>query len=105
MAETVSELIAHILFHAEAEAADSDPSQKGDVRARIEYVRDVLADFKEDERKLDKYDLLREVSTAASLDSQRASFKRMLANVEANGDVDPRAAIQEWVARGNEDTR
>ena len=64
--ERVSELMRHILFHAEAEAAESDPSQVGNVRARIQYVRDSLADFKEDARKLDKYDLLREVSTAAS---------------------------------------
>lgn len=99
--ESVRELTRHILFHANAEAAESDSSQAKGVQQRVEYVRSALRDFEQDDRKIDKYDFLAEVSTAASIGSGRASFRRVLANAEERG-TSPRYAIQSWVGKGSE---
>lgn len=105
MLQSVKDITRHILYHANAEARESDPSQVGDVKGRIEYVRLVLAGYELDDRKLEKYTLLREVLTAASISPQRASLRRMLADLEATDYMSPQMAVQEWVARGTESGR
>ena len=102
MNESVKEIITHILYHVNAESRESDPSQVGDVQGRAAYVRSVLQRYESDARKLEKYDLLREVSRDAAANPQRDSFRRLLSNLEVNDNTSPRAALQEWVATGEE---
>ena len=99
----VDEIAEHILYHVNAEAGGSDPSQVGDVQARAAYVRSVLAGYELDGRQVDKYEFLREISRDAADDPLRGSLRAVLSNLEARDDPSPRLALQAWVATGTED--
>ena len=98
----VSDLIAHILFHVNAEASDSDPSQVAGVARRAQYVRDVVAGLRSDSRDLDTDIILAAISTAAPDSADRTAFKRMVANQRTEGETHPQLAIQAWVGQAAE---
>ena len=98
----VSELVAHILFHVNAEASDSDPSQVPGVARRAQYVRDVVAGLRSDSRDLDTDTILAAISTAATGSPDRTGFKRMVENQRIVRETRPQLAIQAWVGQAVE---
>jgi len=99
---TVSDIVAHILHHTNAEAADSDPSQRGNVQQRAAYVRAAFQRYVADVRSLLRYTFLNEMSNVAPDGPLRASFRRVITNAEAASDDRPRLAIQAWVGKNSE---
>ncbi len=97
MAE-VKGVITHILFHVDAEASDSDPSQVAGVAKRAQMVRDAVAALKTDSRDLTLKDLLVAIGDLVPGGSDKASLRRTLDNIE----VRPQLAIQEWVGKNVE---
>lgn len=98
----VEDLVKHILYHVDAEAATSDSSQVAGVAARAQYVRDTVAGFKTDTRDLSRDTILAELSGAASLSALQVSFKQIIMNVRAEGNTRPQLAIQVWVGKNQE---
>lgn len=98
----VEDLVKHILYHTDAEAADSDPSQVAGMAARAQYVRDTVAGFKTDTRDLSLDAALGEISGAAALSVLQVSFQKAVANTRAEGDTRPQLAIQAWVGKKQE---
>ena len=98
----VSDLITHILFHVNAEASDSDPSQVPGVARRAQYVRDVVAGLRSDSRELDLDTILSAISAEATDSTDRAGFKRMVENQRTVRETRPQLAIQAWVGQGEE---
>ena len=97
MAE-VKEVITHILFHVDAEASTSDPSQVAGVAKRAQMVRDAVATLKTDSRDLTLADLLSAIDGLVPGGSDKASLRRTLSNIEQR----PQLAIQAWVGKGVE---
>ena len=97
----VSEIVAHILFHVDAEdTLIQDESQKDGVKDRADYVRDAIDIFTDDERDVETVTWLKEFALAGKPGRLRGSFRRMLKNAEA--DNRPRLTIQAWVGRQSE---
>ena len=98
----MSDLVAHILFHVNAEASDSDPSQVAGVARRAQYVRNVIAGLRLDSRDLDLDTILAAISAAAPVSTDRSSFRRAIENQRIVRDTRPQLAIQAWVGQGVE---
>ena len=90
--------MAHILFHVNAEAADSDPSQVGGVQQRAVLVRRALNSLRNDNRDLPLKDTLLTIRDRVPDDPGKASLQRTLGNIEQ----EPQLAIQEWVGQNKE---
>ena len=102
MARIVADVVTHILFHVNAEASDSDPSQVPGVARRAQYVRSVVASLRSDSRELDLDTILAAISAAAPVSTDRTGFKRMMENQRTTRDTRPQLAIQAWVGKGVE---
>lgn len=93
----VSDEVAHILKHVEAEAKDSDPSQAPGMATRAQKVRDMLESLKTDQRDLTRKQLIVELRGTGD-----AGVKEMLDAIDAD---DPysnlRMWISEWVGKGS----
>ena len=98
----VRNLIAHILHHVNAEAADSDPSQVAGVSRRAQLVRDAVQSLRTDSRDLTIRDILRAIYDAIPNRAGRASFRRAIENMRAEGGTRPQLAIQTWVGKARE---
>ncbi len=98
----VKDLVAHILHHVDAEAAESDLSQVAGVAGRAQYVRDTVAGFKTDTRELTKDAILVELSGAASLSALQVSFQKAMTNTRADDGIRPQLSIQAWVGKAQE---
>ena len=94
----VSEVVTHILFHVNAEARDSDPSQAPGVAQRARLVRDAVATLRADSRDLSLRDLITAIRDRVPTSTRKASLRRALANVEQR----PQLAIQAWVGKNRE---
>ena len=90
--------MAHILFHVNAEAADSDPSQVGGVQQRAVLVRRALSSLMSDNRDLPLKATLLAVHDRVPDDPGKASLQRTLGNIEQR----PHLALQTWVGKGRE---
>ena len=98
----VRDLIAHIRHHVNAEAADSDPSQVAGVSRRAQLVRDAVQGLRTDPRDLTIRDILRAIYDAVPNRTGRASFRRAIENMRAEGGTRPQLAIQTWVGKARE---
>ena len=98
----MTDLVAHILFHVNAEAADSDPSQVPGVARRAQYVRSAVAGLRSDSRDLDMDTILAAISAAAPSSTDRTEFKRVVENQRTVRGTRPQLAIQAWVGQGVE---
>ncbi len=98
----VKEVVAHILNHVNAEAADSDPSQVAGVAERAQYVRDAVRSLAADTKDSQLGTTLLAISDDAQRGPKRASFRRAIANMTGSEERSPWLAIHEWVARGRE---
>ena len=96
--DRVREIVAHILLHVNAEAADRDPSQAGGVQERARLVRDTLRSLNADERELSLNDSLLAFRALVPTNTREASLRRALANIKER----PQLAIQEWVSTNRE---
>ena len=96
------DLVAHILRHVNAEAADSDPSQVAGVAGRAQYVRDAVRNLAADTKDNPLDTILQSISDDAPGGAKRASFRRAMANMRDSGERAPWIAVHEWVARGRE---
>jgi len=94
----VKEVVAHILFHVDAEAATSDASQVSGVAQRAQLVRDAVATLKADSRDLTLSDLIADIRALVPAGSRKASLRRALANIEQR----PQLSIQTWVGKNRE---
>ncbi len=94
------EVIAHILRHVNAEAADRDPSQAEGVAERAQYVRDAVRNLTDDTKDNPLDTILQAISGDAPGGSKRTSFRRAVTNMA--GDSRPQLAIQAWVGKGEE---
>ena len=94
------DLVAHILLHVNAEAADRDPSQTAGVAARAQYLRNAVQAIATDTRKRSRDVILLDISDRAAVGKEQASFQRAIANML--GDSRPQIAIQHWVGRASE---
>lgn len=94
----VKDVVEHILFHVDAEASDTDPSQVSGVSQRAKAVRDAVATLKADNRNLALGDLLLEIRGLVRNGSRKASLQRALGNIEQR----PQLAIQTWVGKNRE---
>ena len=94
----VKDVVEHILFHVDAEASDSDPSQVSGVQQRAKAVRDTVATLKADNRNLALGDLLFEIRGLVRNGSRKASLQRTLGNIEQR----PQLALQAWVGKNRE---
>ena len=90
--------VAHILFHVNAEAADSDPSQVGGVQQRAVLVRRALSSLMSDNRDLQLKATLSVVHDRVPDDPGKASLQRTLGHIEQ----EPQLAIQAWVSKNAE---
>ncbi len=97
----VKDLVAHILRHVNAEAAESDPSQVAGVDKRAQYVRDALRGFALDQRELPLDTALQFVAGGAPTSPEQDSFKRVLGNIRDEV-MRPQSAIQTWVGKNQE---
>jgi hypothetical protein len=95
----VREVIAHILHHTNAEAAERDASQVAGVAQRAQLVRDAVQSFAVDNRDMTLSDLLLAIYNAIPSGADRDSFRRALTNIRAESGTRPQLAIQEWVGR------
>ena len=98
----VQDIVAHILFHVNAEASDSDPSQVPGVARRAQYVRSAVAGLRSDSRDLDLDTILAAISAAAPSATDRSAFLRMIENQRTVGETRPQLAIQAWVGQAVE---
>ena len=96
----VREVIAHILHHTNAEAAESDPSQAPGVAGRAQLVRTTVGGFEADTRDLAIDALLQEITDAMPALPEAASFQRAITNML--GEPRPQLAIQGWVGKNQE---
>ena len=96
----VKEVVAHILHHVNAEAANRDPSQAEGVAERAQYVRDAVRNLTADSKDSSLDTILQAISGDALGGAKRAPFRRAITNMA--GDSRPQLAIQEWVGRGQE---
>ena len=96
----VKGVIAHILHHVDAEAGDSDPSQKPGVQGRVQLVRAALQGLEADNRSMQLGDIVQEISDAIPNQAGRASFRRAIVNMQ--DDHRPQLAIQAWVGKNQE---
>lgn len=92
----VKDLVTHLLFHVDAEAFESDPSQKPGVNVRKDQVHAMIAPFRNRNT---------EVTRAEYLDLLRGRAKDELLD-EINA-IDPdndgeriRLVLQTWVGKG-----
>ncbi len=97
----VRDVIAHILFHINAESSDSDESQVAGVDRRAQFVRSALQDLIDDDRDISPGQILQEIHNLAPGGRERAAFRRTIRNINIE-DISPQLAIQEWVARASE---
>ena len=98
----VQSLIAHILHHVNAEAADSDPSQVAGVAGRAQLVRSAVQGLRADPRDLAIRDSLQVIYDAIPDRAGRSSFRRAIENMRAEGETRPQLAIQTWVGKARE---
>ena len=96
----VKELVAHILYHVNAEASDSDPSQAPGVQGRAQLVRVAVAGLVNDARDLPIDKVLQEIALATPAIPDTASFQKALTNMM--GEARPQLAIQAWVGEKQE---
>ena len=96
----VKELVSHILFHVNAEAADSDPSQAPGVPGRAQLVRAAVGGLAADLRDLTVDEVLQEIALAAPALPEAASFQTAIMNML--GQPRPQLAIQTWVGKNRE---
>ena len=94
----VSELVAHIIFHTDAEdTLIRDPSQKDGVKDRAEYVKEAFKIYEDDARDIPELVLMQEVSDTATGGQLRNSFRRAIAEMIEQEDENSQNSIQEWV--------
>ncbi len=93
----VSEIVAHILDHVNAEASDSDESQVAGVESRAQFVRDAVESLVNDDRNRSLGQILQEIRKLAPGGPRRASFRRLVKNIIDEGEAHPHLAIQRWV--------
>lgn len=96
------QVIAHILHHVNAEAADSDPSQVAGVAERAQYVRDAVRSLATDTKDRPRDTILQAISDDALSNVKQASFRRSVVNMKGDDGVRPQLAIQTWVGKGLE---
>ena len=96
----VKDLVSHVLLHINAEAADSDSSQKAGVQGRAQLVRAALAGLEADNRSMQLGDIVQEISDRIPNRAGRASFRRAIVNMQ--GDHRPQLTIQAWVGKARE---
>ena len=98
----VQALVAHILHHVNAEAADSDPSQVAGVADRAQLVRSAVQGLRTDPRDLAIRDSLQVIYDAIPDRAGQSSFRNVLVNMRASGETRPQLAIQTWVGKNRE---
>ena len=91
---TVEEDTAHILFHVEAEAATSDPSQVPGVAGRAQQVRVLLNPFGSDNRTIGRGAWHNELR--AQPDNQ-SPLQQVLDDLEDNSNQRIRLVLQTWI--------
>ncbi len=94
----VKETVAHILFHVDFEAANSDPSQVPGVADRAKLVHDTLLSFEDDGRTLAPEAARSEFRNAVPDDPNKDSLVRTIDNIEQR----PQLALQAWVGENRE---
>ena len=95
----VKEIIAHILFHVNAEVPDPlDEDQVAGVEERAQYVRDTLRTLTTNSSQKSEGEIIQMISDKTKTDSKQDTFKRALANIEQK----PQLAIQDWVGKNRE---
>ncbi len=94
------DVVAHILLHVNAEAADRDPSQAPGVAERAQYVRDAVTRLASDTRQRSRDKIMLAISDEAALDSKQDSFRRAVE--DTLGQSRPHLGIQAWVGKGEE---
>ena len=93
----LSDEIAHILFHVEAEAAGAAPNQVSGVAARAQAVRDLVASWKTDSRQRTRKQLL----TDMKRDVLDAELQTELEKLNPDDDGQKlRRALATWVGEG-----
>ncbi len=97
---TVKETVTHILFHVDAEASDSDPSQVPGVQERAKLVRDAVVTLKDDTRDLTLENTILAIRGDVPADTNKDSLLRALDNI--GDDPRPQLAIQTWVGKNRE---
>ncbi len=100
----VSELVAHILAHVNAED-DADPADESHVAnfgRRAQLVRDAAASLRADGSDVTLRAFLTTLSDLVPGGPDRTSLRRALENMKGEGEPRPQLAIQEWVGKGQE---
>jgi len=91
----ISDEIAHILFHVDAEAANMHPSRNPGVPGRAQRVRVALAGFGSDNRNLPRKDILGLLIAATAGDPE---LKTVLSNMDENDSAQKiRRVLSAWV--------
>ncbi len=98
----VKEYITHILFHINAEASDSDPSQTAGVGRRAQYVRDALDSLKLDSRELTLDDLYTALLDASLADGEKAAYNRTLTSGRRETERRIQLLLRGWVQNESE---
>lgn len=98
----IREIVEHVLFHVNAEAASSDDSQASGVSTRAQFVRDAVASLIADNRNISRGRILQELRALAPGGPSRNSFRRTLAHSISVDDDNLQLTIQAWVGQNVE---
>jgi hypothetical protein len=96
MADRVSDQVAHILLHLEAEMANSSPAHTANAGRRAQKIRDLLEPMKTDSRKRTRRQLLIELRTTTDTE-MRAALLAIDADDEVQGLY---SLLREWAETG-----
>lgn len=96
----ISEEIAHILLHVDAETAEPDPSQAPGMAARANKIRRLLKSFETDQRVTSRDQLVGFLKQAAATDPELLAALTEFRLGEEGAGQKLRLGLSEWVGKG-----